>query len=361
MMEVLERMMTLSREDGALFYQLFLPLLDYVIGNDQAGRAPDLFGEAGTISPARRKSAADTLWSDTSIIDDYLEEKEDLPEEHRAILRSWKRRVRGTFVMERHLKDGSIFISLGGESVYQVKGIQSSWEEMFAGVRMPLVLDATLLPFKDVIISDGLVMTSNIVFTGELKQMCRELYLSAKKNGQIQKSLRPCADEERMIMEEDDEGARPGINWGSYEKRCHEIREENRRYLQIFAEDMDRLSPKTVRTHLGNVDLFINEYLLREDAVPMEEGIEHIGGFLGDFFIRKCLWTTPATIKSASVSIRKFYKSMMEHGFVKKEAYAELCSVIKEDLEGWQEDCAAYNDPEEEDPFGFWFEEDWED
>lgn len=144
------------------------------------------------------------------------------------------------------------------------------------------------------------------------------------------------------------------MDWEEYEKKCDEIRKENKRYLDIFMEDIKGLSPKTVRSHLNNVDFYINNYLLREDALSMEQGVTHVDSFLGYYFIRKCMWSTPSTIKSTAASIKKFYKSMMEHGFIKKEYYKHLCSVIKENMEFWQEDCAAYNDPDADYPFDIW-------
>ena len=66
------------------------------------------------------------------------------------------------------------------------------------------------------------------------------------------------------------------MEWEEYEKKCDEIREENRRYLEIFAEDLKGLSTKTIRTHLGNVDFYINVYLPREDALSMESGVDYI-------------------------------------------------------------------------------------
>lgn len=60
--------------------------------------------------------------------------------------------------MERHLKKGSMLISMEDEKVYQVVGIISSLKEMFLYAPMPLMIEATLMPFKDVIITDGLIM-----------------------------------------------------------------------------------------------------------------------------------------------------------------------------------------------------------
>ena len=71
----------------------------------------DLFS-AKVMDPEEVKKVANTLWSDETIIDEYLKEREELPEEHKGIIRSWKRRIQGEFLMERHLKKGTILISL---------------------------------------------------------------------------------------------------------------------------------------------------------------------------------------------------------------------------------------------------------
>ena len=150
--------MTLSHEDGQLFYKLWLPLLDFVNKKYKINSKLKSIATAKRLDPADVKEVADKLWSSVAIIDEYLKENVDLPEEHKEIVRSWKRRINGKFIMERHLKKGTIFISLQNEEVYQVSGIISSWEEMFYGAPMPLMIEATFMPFRDVIISDGLVM-----------------------------------------------------------------------------------------------------------------------------------------------------------------------------------------------------------
>ena len=50
----------------------------------------------------------------------------------------------------------------------------------------------------------------------------------------------------------------------------------------------------------------------------MEEGISMLDEYLGNFFIRKCMWSTPANIKTNATSIKKFYKCMLEHGKIEK-------------------------------------------
>ena len=80
-----------------------------------------------------------------------------------------------------------------------------------------------------------------------------------------------------------------------------------------------------------------------EDAV---KGIEYfyIGDFFGYFFIRKCIWSTPSTIKTTAASIKKFYKFMYETNRVKKEEYEDFAKNLNESLDGWCEDCRIFND-----------------
>ena len=74
----------------------------------------------------------------------------------------------------------------------------------------------------------------------------------------------------------------------------------NHDYLILFQEDLENagLKQKTIYNHLSNVDLFINDFLGYRMNVTMEEGVTMLGDFLGDYFIRKCMWSTPATVKT---------------------------------------------------------------
>lgn len=182
-------MNTLTPEDGQLFYKLWLPLLDFVNRKFQIDKRLKSMATAKILDPKDVKKVADKLWENVQVIDEYLDESVQLPEEHKAIIRSWKRRIQGQFMMERHLKNGTIFISMDDEKVYQVSGIISSWEEMFFCAPMPIIIRATFMPFRDIIISDGLITSYNILVGGGMKKIFKDIYLTAKKNGEICHSL----------------------------------------------------------------------------------------------------------------------------------------------------------------------------
>lgn len=121
--------------------------------------------------------------------------------------------------------------------------------------------------------------------------------------------------------------------------------------MELFAESLHNLSERTVGRHISNVAFYLNDFLMYDEARSFDQGIWMIGNFLGDFFIRKCMWSTPGTIKSPAVSIKKFYKCMLDHEMIQKADYEYLCETIKEDMPQWQEICEQYNDGNEENPF----------
>ena len=137
-------------------------------------------------------------------------------------------------------------------------------------------------------------------------------------------------------------------DYEQYEKECEEIRAENAKLLDVFKADLEakNLSAKTMQRHIDNVDLYINDFLLREDAEHMDSGLGRLDTFFY-FFIHKCMWSTPGNVKTTAASIKKFYQSMMNHGKIDKDEYADFCEELKEGIPMWQAECADFNDDDE--------------
>ena len=181
--------MKLSEEDAELFYELWLPLLDYVNKKKGANKKLRHIRMTGSLEPAEVKKVADVLWKDTALIDEYLADNKDIEENNKEIISGWKRRVNGTFVVERILKKGAVFISLEDGNIYQVSGIVSSWEEMLEPVYLPLAVKAVLIPFRGVIITDGLIQPCNVIIGRNMAKSFKDDYMKAKKNRMIRQQL----------------------------------------------------------------------------------------------------------------------------------------------------------------------------
>lgn len=182
--------MVLSEKDGQLFYELWLPLLDYVNEKYKVNKELKNMANSRMLNPVEVKEVADVLWGHVDVIDQYLEEcGVGMPDDHKQIVSNWKYCLPGKFVLERNLKKGSIFISGESENVYQVQGIISSFEEMFPYEPLPVLMEATLIPFRDVIITDGLVMAYPVVIGNNMKKQFKEIYMAAKNRGDIIRTL----------------------------------------------------------------------------------------------------------------------------------------------------------------------------
>lgn len=97
--------MTLSDRDAKLFYELWLPLLDYVNETCKVNRKVKNLETGENLNPQEVKEIANVLWDDVSLIDRYLMGAgKGISDANKEIIRSWKRRIQGRFVMERHLK-----------------------------------------------------------------------------------------------------------------------------------------------------------------------------------------------------------------------------------------------------------------
>ena len=144
-----------------------------------------------------------------------------------------------------------------------------------------------------------------------------------------------------------------GFDYDLYEKQCDEMREENEKYLEIFEKEMKNsgLTERTIDKHIGNIDFYINVYLLREEVRTMDQGCYYADMFLGYFFITKCMWSSPGGIRSNIASLKKFYKCMLANGYIDQNDYDYLIADIKDNKDEWIQYCIEYDDPNCENPF----------
>ena len=106
-----------------------------------------------------------------------------------VIISSWQRTIHGKFIVDRHLRKGSVLISVDNNEVYIVKGIYSSWKEILGGYAMPQIVEATLMPFRDVIIHDGIVAPYGVCLGRNMSEQSKQTYLAAKSNGNLHYDL----------------------------------------------------------------------------------------------------------------------------------------------------------------------------
>ncbi len=120
-------------------------------------------------------------------------------------------------------------------------------------------------------------------------------------------------------------------DYEQYEKECAALRESNAILLSDFARKLEAtgVTQKTVQKHVDNIKFYINDFLLYYEATNPVDGMLHIDSFLGDWFLRKAMWSSPDAVRGYAASFKKFYTFMHEAGHVSSEDLSELKAGIK--------------------------------
>jgi len=136
-----------------------------------------------------------------------------------------------------------------------------------------------------------------------------------------------------------------------YEDDCKTIRKVNKLLLSDFEAWLQSsgLSKKTTGGHISNIDLYVNDYLLYEDATEAKDGVNAVGMFLGYWFIKKAMWASPSSMKGNATSLKKFYAFMYGKGLIDKDDLADLKETIKQGMPEWLATLGRYDDPSVED------------
>jgi hypothetical protein len=241
---------TVSDNEKELFYKLMYPLQFYVAQKlsmkfDIEITSVEDFKDKLTLQD--KLSVRDAMYENLQLLDDFVNENpfNMLPEEL-MIVTNWKQHhLSGTFVIERHLQKGSIFIlsnqlqqsqELQLTRVYLVHGLETPVVQMIPKYMLPQCVMCVLLPFKGKIVYDGLLKALPMNFGYSLTNSFREIYMRAKQQECIITSL----DSEHSDMVTSD-----GVNIDGKKKRK---RKDDGKGFEEGVEDVKKLCSEIVRS-----------------------------------------------------------------------------------------------------------------
>ncbi len=194
--------MKLSAEDADLFYKLNLALLAFTnkkLKLCPGAETPETVKQLPLDEKVVIRSA---LWEDDDLIESFLKENPfELSPEEMDIVRSWKHRVKGRFILVNHLKIHSILLHDNEQIAYGVLGLQDDLETV-VGPDLPKIVETVLLPFRDRIVFDGLASIYRVSFGKGFRAGIKDSYQQAKAKYGIVTSL-PFSVEAKGQSDED--------------------------------------------------------------------------------------------------------------------------------------------------------------
>lgn len=182
--------MLIPRPDGELFFRLYGTLMHWV--NDRLRIVPDDFTPETfpRIAPESRVAIRKAFLGRPDLLDTFVNENPcHLTAEELDIVNSWRHGVSGRFFVYRYMSRYTVFLNdKDPPTAYAVLGLSQTIESL-VGPHLPVMVETLLLPFRDMIIYDGVVHTFNITFGGGIRRSLNESYKLAKESTGIITSL----------------------------------------------------------------------------------------------------------------------------------------------------------------------------
>jgi hypothetical protein len=249
--------MSLSKEDAELYYKLHWSILFYV--NKKLGLLKGLTSlDQVRKTPFKElKKIRDKLYKGTDLIDSFIRENpSNFSSNELEIVASWRHYIQKRFVILRYLKNYTIFLDIDEQpKAYGVLALMTPLNEMF-GPALPLMVEATLLPFKERIIYDGIILRDNIIFGGGLRRDFNDAYQQAKARFGIILSLpfspneteQTDADKLRFYL-------RSKKSREEYQEEIEKLISGDDNLLILYHQEMGKIDAKTYGRRLREIGL----------------------------------------------------------------------------------------------------------
>lgn len=148
----------------------------------------------------------------------------------------------------------------------------------------------------------------------------------------------------------------------SYEEIEARLTAVNEELLAQFTNDLiltKKMGKTKAHEHADLLRFFGKNYLLGYGSEDLVEGVFSFPCFVGDWFIRKCMWSDARSVKKNVESFRLWLRFLGESGKMPDSDLIRLNKLIDEDLETWCLRAKCYNDPDWEhedlfDEMGMW-------
>jgi hypothetical protein len=183
--------MLLTPQDVELFFKLHPALMHFVNQRLQAvSDRPANPDEFSSLSPETRLKVRDAFLKHPDLLQAFVEENPaNLATDELDIVRSWQCLVHGKFYVFRELKKYMVFLSANEPTIaYGVLALSQPFDEL-VGPYLPVLTETVLLPFKGMIVYDGLMTSYRISFGPGIRRSLNESFKEAKARHGIVTSL----------------------------------------------------------------------------------------------------------------------------------------------------------------------------
>lgn len=131
----------------------------------------------------------------------------------------------------------------------------------------------------------------------------------------------------------------------SYEEMAERLTSANEEQLAYFTNDLileKKMGKRKAHEHAERLRLFANDYLVNYRQCGLLEGLENFPDFVGDWFIRKCMWSDENAVIENVESYRLLVQFLKETERIEEKRGEQLVRRVDGQLERWCRRARCY-------------------
>lgn len=150
----------LSRKDAKLFYKIYFALLEFTNKKYKINNLK-IYDHLG-LNPNDLKPIVDKFWDNKNVIilEFCLDNSYKFNKDELKIVSEFNKGIRGMFIISKYDLEYTAFMCK--DKVYMVKGINDNIDNIISYRDLPHVVITSIIPFKNVLIYDGMLLEMGI-------------------------------------------------------------------------------------------------------------------------------------------------------------------------------------------------------
>lgn len=170
----------LSRTDAKLFYKIYLGLLDFTNNKYKINTKLKIYNKLG-LNPYELKDIVEKFWEnkDSIVLEFCIANLYKFNEEELKVTSEFKKGFRDLVIIAKYEKEYTGIMSK--DKTYMIKGLNDNIDNIISYQNLPQTVVTSIIPFKNVLVYDGLLLELDIKMGTNFEKVIEEEYSKTMK------------------------------------------------------------------------------------------------------------------------------------------------------------------------------------
>lgn len=170
----------LSQKDAKLFYKIYFGLLEFTNNKYNIKKGLKIYGKNG-INPREIYDIVEKFWENkNTIISEFCQRNPyKFNSDELEVTKNFKNGIRDIFIVIKYEKEHTAIMCR--DKIYMIKGINDNIDNIIYYKDLPSAVRTTIIPFKNVLIYDGIFIEYGIKMGIGFEKIIKEEYSKAIK------------------------------------------------------------------------------------------------------------------------------------------------------------------------------------